>query len=152
MKSCFGAGAAVGFGALFRIPRKALVPVLLLGAVGVFAKALLLHFDVNIILSSFAAAALVGVVSLHFANVQDTPPVIFSLPAVIPMVPGLFTYRAMLGIIKLAVCTEETFGMHLAYTFNNGVKAAFILMVLAVGVSVPNLVFRKRSFYEMPKL
>jgi uncharacterized membrane protein YjjB (DUF3815 family) len=80
---------------------------------------------------------------------KHSPPLVFSIPGVIPMVPGIFTYKLMLGMIRLTGETGSDFNAVFDDTLSNGLKAIFILMTLAVGVSMPNLIFRKESFHEM---
>jgi uncharacterized membrane protein YjjB (DUF3815 family) len=65
------------------------------------------------------------------------------------MVPGILTYKFMLGMMRLTDATGNSFNDTLAFTINNGLKAMFIMMGLAVGVSLPNLIFRKQSFHKV---
>lgn len=148
-KSLFGGLAALGFGILFNVPVRTLLHISLLGLLGIFLKNYLLSFDISIILSSFIGATAIGILSLLAAKSKHSPPLVFSIPAVIPMVPGIFTYKTMLGIIKLTGETGMDFNKVLSSTINNGLKATFIMMTLAVGVSAPNLIFRRESFHEI---
>ncbi len=143
----FWAGiAALGFGVLFNVPQRTLWAIAWIGALGSFVKFVLLEIDVNIIFASLAGASLVGIVSIPLAHEIHSPPLIFSIPAVIPMVPGALAYQMMIGLMKIAVHTTET-GMEvvLTDTFQAAMKATFILLSLAVGVAVPMLVTRKES-------
>jgi uncharacterized membrane protein YjjB (DUF3815 family) len=119
-----------------------------MGAIGGFAKFFLLGFEVNIVLSSMAGASLIGVLSVYAAHNKQAPPLVFSIPSVIPMVPGAFAYRMMLGCMELAGTTSnsQTYLKTLAETTNNGLKAIFILIALSAGVAIPMLVTRKDTF------
>lgn len=142
--------AAMGFSILFNVPTRTLVPVFLIGALGGLTRLLLLKFGLSIILACLFGAILIGIVSIPFAHFKHAPPLVFSIPAVIPMVPGIFAYRTMLGIIKLAgEVNPATYNQVLADTVNNGLKAMFILMSLAGGVAVPMLITRKESVKHM---
>ena len=89
---------------------------------------------------------MIGILSIPIAHKVHSPPLIFSIPAVIPMVPGAFAYRMMLDLISIAVKSGSESSNLLVYdTFQNGMKAAFILLALAVGVAVPMLITRKES-------
>ena len=79
---------------------------------------------------------------------------VFSIPSVIPMVPGAFAYRMMLGLIKLAgtAVTDPTYHQTLAETTSNGLKTMFILMSLAAGVSIPMLISRKDTIKKIRNL
>lgn len=143
----FWAGvAAIGFAVLFNVPVRTLFAIWLLGAIGGFAKYLSIGFEINIILASLIGASLIGVLSISIAHKVHSPPMIFSIPAVIPMVPGIFAYRMMLGLIEIATHVGEA-GMEnvLVDTVQNGLKVLFILLSLAVGVAVPMLITRKES-------
>ncbi|UZR97466.1 threonine/serine exporter family protein [Chondrinema litorale] len=151
-KGFLGGGAAVGFGILFNVPRRTVFYIFVFGLLATFIKNLMLAFQLDIVLASFTGAVLVGVVSLFAGKVQNTPPLIYAIPAVIPMVPGVFTYKMMMGIIHLYFENGSDFTIALEQTLNNALKATFIMMALSVGVSFPNLILRKESFHEMPVL
>ena len=142
--------AAVGFAILFNVPVRTLFPIWLLGAAGGLTKVFLLHFSMGVIFASFSGATLIGILSISAAHNKHAPPLVFSIPAVIPMVPGAFAYRMMLGLIKLAGNTvADNSSQIMADTLNNGLKAMFILMSLAVGVAIPLLITRKSSVKEI---
>lgn len=144
----FWAGvAALGFAVLFNVPVRTLFSIWVLGALGGFAKFLVLDMGGNIILASLIGASLIGILSISIAHKVHSPPLIFSIPAVIPMVPGAFAYRMMLGLIEIAANVGEKAGMEdvLVDTVQNGLKVLFILLSLAVGVAVPMLITRKES-------
>ena len=148
IKAFWGGFAALGFAILFNVPQRTLVMIWGMGAVGVLAKFLLLGFEVNIALSSLVGAALIGILSVYAAHNKQAPPLVFSIPSVIPMVPGAFAYRMMLGCMELAGTTSnsQTYLKTLAETTNNGLKAIFILIALSAGVAIPMLVTRKDTF------
>ena len=143
----FWAGiAALGFGVLFNVPVRTLFAIWSMGALGGLTKYFLMDIDLNIILSSLVGASLVGIISIPLAHKIHSPPLIFSIPAVIPMVPGALAYKMMLGLMKISVHTTET-GMDsvMVDTLQAGMKSMFILLSLAVGVAVPMLLTRKES-------
>jgi uncharacterized membrane protein YjjB (DUF3815 family) len=145
----FWAGlAALGFAILFNVPQRTLFVIWAMGALGGLTKFLLLGAEVNIVLASLAGAALIGVLSVYAAHNKHAPPLVFSIPSVIPMVPGAFAYRMMLGCMELAGTgsNSETYLKTLAETTNNGLKAIFILIALSAGVAIPMLVTRKDTF------
>ena len=137
--------AALGFAILFNVPERTLATIWLLGAAGGVVKLLLLGLGVGPIMAAFIGASTVGWLSIAAAHQRHAPPLVFSIAAVIPMIPGVFAYRTMLGIIQLTGEVGDAYGRILAETVNNGVKATFIIMALAVGVGVPNLLTRKES-------
>ena len=145
----FWAGfAALGFAILFNVPQRTLMMIWAMGALGGITKFFLLNLDVNIVLASLAGATLIGVLSVYAAHNKQSPPLVFSTPSVIPMVPGAFAYRMMLGCMTLAgtPTNSQTYVNTLAETANNGLKAVFILIALSAGVAIPMLVTRKDTF------
>ncbi len=122
-----------------------------MGAAGGLTKLLLMYFNTDIVISTLAGATLVGVLSVSAAHNKHAPPLVFSIPAVIPMVPGAFAYRMMLGLMKLSgtTLTSESYSQILADTASNGLKTLFILMALAVGVAIPMLISRKETIKKI---
>ncbi len=127
----FWAGfAALGFAILFNVPQRTLSIIWAMGALGGLLKFLLLGLEVNIVLASLAGASLIGVLSVYAAHNKHSPPLVFSIPSVIPMVPGTFAYRMMLGCMELVGTSSNT---------------ATYMKTLAE-VAIPMLVTRKDTF------
>jgi len=146
IKSFWAGIAAIGFAILFNVPRRTLISIWTLGAVGGLIKFSTMNFDFGIVLASFLAATLVGIASIQTAHIQKSPPLIFSIPAVIPMVPGFFAYKFMLGMISLtSMVNSDTYVQTLIETVNNGAKMMFVLISLGTGVAIPMLLSRKES-------
>jgi uncharacterized membrane protein YjjB (DUF3815 family) len=142
--------AAVGFAILFNVPVRTLWIIFVLGALGGITKTLILHFDISVILASFAGASVIGMLSVFASHSKQAPAMVFAIPAVIPMVPGVFSYKMMIGLIQLAGNTTTVeFSSILNETVNNGLKALFILLTLALGVGLPLLLTRKDSTKDL---
>jgi uncharacterized membrane protein YjjB (DUF3815 family) len=115
------------------------------GAIGGFLKFGLLQFSLGVVFASFVGAAAVGILSIPIAHFRHVPPMIFAIPSVIPLIPGVFAYRTMLGLIKLTGNIGPDYSTILSETVNNGSKTLFIIMSLAMGVAIPMHVMRKES-------
>lgn len=144
-KIFWSAFVSVGFAILFNTPRRALWVVALLGAVGFGIKVLMLNLVIpkQVVFASLAGASAVGILGMYFAHRVHTPPIVFTIPAVINMVPGKFGYEFIIGLLKLVSFGKENsvdfpFFMEV---LNNGLKAWFILLALAFGVIFPILIF-----------
>lgn len=139
--------AALGFAVLFNVPQRALLIVWLIGALGGLTKLILMQCTIGIVIATFAGASLVGILSVYAAHNKHAPPLVFSIPSVIPMIPGAFAYRMMLGLMQLSgtAVSNESYYQTLAVTTSNGLKTLFILMALAVGVAIPMLISRKET-------
>ncbi len=145
--------ASVGFAILFNVPVRTIWVIFMLGALGGTLKLLTVELGGGIIIGSFFGAMLVGFLSIYAAHFRHAPPFVFAIPAVIPMVPGAFAYRMMLGVIKLTgEVNHETFTQLLDDTVTNGLKTFFVLMALALGVSAPMLLTRRESAKEIKVL
>ncbi|WP_423127767.1 threonine/serine exporter family protein [Gaoshiqia sp. Z1-71] len=142
--------AALGFAILFNVPLRTLWPAFVLGALGGVLKLVTMSLGGGIILGSFLGAVLIGFMSIAAAHYKHAPPMVFAIPAVIPMVPGAFAYRMMIGIIKLTGDVDPAIFVELMNdTVNNGLKALFILLSLSLGVSAPMLLTRRESAKEI---
>jgi uncharacterized membrane protein YjjB (DUF3815 family) len=138
--------AAIGFAIIFNVPQRTLIQIFLLAAIGGLCKVFLIKAGVGVIISSFIGASVVGILSIPAAHNKHAPPLVFSIPALIPMVPGVFGYRTMLGIMKLTeTVSNEQYSIILNETINNGIKTILIVLSLAAGASIPMLATRKSS-------
>jgi uncharacterized membrane protein YjjB (DUF3815 family) len=136
--------AAAGFAVLFNVPQRTIWVIILMGALGGAVKLLTIEMGGSIIIGSFLGAVLIGFISIIAAHQTHTPPFVLAIPSVIPMVPGAFAYRMMLGLFRLTgeVTDQTVFLKLLQDTVDNGLKALFVLMVLSLGVSAPMLLTR----------
>jgi uncharacterized membrane protein YjjB (DUF3815 family) len=153
LKAVGGGFAAVGFAVLFNTGRNILYSIFLIGFTGILVRLVLnTGMGLNIVIASFLAASANGFISHFAALLLKKPPLVIAIPAAIPMVPGIFLYRMMLGIVRLTGNSTDAlslFQQDLSFTISNGSKALFILMGLAIGISMPYLVFRKHSLHYM---
>jgi len=145
-KSIWAGIAAMGFAVLFNVPRRVILSICMMGAIGGLIKFTLMNFDIGIIFASFLGATAIGIISIQMAHFRNSPPLVFSIPSVIPMVPGMFAYKMMLGLIDLtSIENTDDYLQSLIHTVNNGAKAMFILISLGTGVAIPMLLSRKES-------
>ncbi|WP_045460610.1 threonine/serine exporter family protein [Vibrio hyugaensis] len=138
----FAAIPAVGFAMVFNVPQRALVYCAVGGAIGHGSRYLMMHFGLPIEWASFFAATLVGLIGVHWSHRFLAHPKVFTVAALIPMVPGVFAFKAMIAMVEIN---------HLGYSpgliatcMENFLKAMFIIAGLAVGLAVPGLLFYRR--------
>lgn len=145
--------AATGFAVLFNAPVRALWAIYLLGFAAGLVKYIVMLPSVEggIILASLLAASTVGMLSIPTAHGRHVPPLVVSIPAVIPLVPGSFAYRSMLGLIRFINHKEIDV---ISAAVHNGLMTVFIILVLSLGVTLPMLMFRIESVkhLKMPRL
>ncbi len=146
IKSFWAGIAAIGFAVLFNVPRRVIFSIGTLGALGGLIKFSAMHLNLGIVFASFLGATAVGIISIQMAHMRNSPPLVFSIPSVIPMVPGFFAYKMMLGLIALtSIENTDAYLQTLIETVNNGSKMMFILISLGTGVAIPMLITRKES-------
>jgi uncharacterized membrane protein YjjB (DUF3815 family) len=145
--------AALGFSVLFNAPARALLPVWICGFLAGLVKFSLMHpaLGAGIIMASFLASLAIGLVSIPIAHLRHVTPMIFAIPAVIPMVPGTFAYRTMLGLMKLTSKVGADYATILDETVHNGVTTLFIILALSLGAAVPMHILRKESVKNIGK-
>ena len=105
-----------------------------------------MNYEMGVVFASFLGAVAVGVLAIQMAHMRNSPPLVFSIPSVIPMVPGIFAYKFMLGMIALtSIEKTDIYLQTLIETVNNGSKMMFVLISLGTGVAIPMLLTRKES-------
>lgn len=145
IKTFWAVFVSLGFAVLFNTPKRALWVVALLGAIGYGVKIFLMKFVFldQIVLASLIGASTVGLLGVYFAHRVHTPPIAFTVPAVINMIPGKYGYQFIIGLLKIV-----TYDKHNKLTFeelmdvlNNGLLAGFVILALSFGVIVSLLLF-----------
>lgn len=142
--------AALGFGILFNVRVKNLPLIWIGGAIVGLVKFLVLYITPSsIILASFLSSFTVGIYSVFISRIRHEPQMLFAIPSVIPLVPGVLAYRAMLGLIKLSENIGPDFSHTLSETIRDGVLTVFIVMSFTIGVIIPNEVAKEISRRSM---
>lgn len=140
----FSALAAMGFAMLFNVPRRTLWGCILCGAIGHACRTLLIEYTTaNIVSATLGGSIIVGFLGGWLAERHKAPAPIFTVAGVIPMVPGVFAYNTMLGLIDLVSATPLNGNAILAETSINAVKTALILAALGAGIITPQLLFKR---------
>jgi len=138
----FASIPAIGFALVFNVPQKALKYCAMGGAIGHGSRYLMLQYGVPIEWATFFAATFVGMVGVIWSRTFLAHPKVFTVAALIPMVPGVFAFKAMIALVEIN---------HLGYTpelistmMENFLKAMFIIAGLAMGLAMPGLLFYRR--------
>ena len=125
IKTVFSFFATVAFGKLFKCPESCLYKAGFVGMVGFGVYIILLSgFGLSSMLSNFAGTVALSICSEIFARWYRQPGPLFSIPGIIPLVPGLPLYRAM----NYTMLNAYSLGMH---TF---VSAALDATAIAMGI------------------
>ena len=147
-KCAWASLAALGFAILFTVPKRALWAVALLASIAYASREISLINGLDLVVGSLAASCFIGLIGIQLAHWVHTPTTVFVIPAVIPMVPGVFAYRTMMGLLEISRSSAVSNEI-LLQTASNGLNTVFILLALAVGVSLPSLLFKNRSVKEI---
>jgi uncharacterized membrane protein YjjB (DUF3815 family) len=133
--------ASLGFAILFNVPVRTLLACAVCGASGHATRTLLMQFGVGIELATLVGATLIGVLGELFARRWHAPAPVFTVPGVIPLIPGTFAYSTMIGLFELTSGGGEAV---LLETAVNAVKTLLILAALASGIAAASLIFHRR--------
>ena len=138
--------ACAGFAVLSRPTKQILFMAAALAALGRMSRFVLLEAHMGIAAASLAAAMIIALCSMPFARKFRTPAEMFVFPALLPMIPGMFAYKAILATLQFmrAGGGAEGFAI-LGDVVFNGLTALFILCALAIGSTVPLLIFHRES-------
>ena len=96
----FAAIAAIGFGAVSDPPMRAFPRIALLAAMGHALRFCLMHyFSVDIATASLFASISIGFGSLWLGRGIRCPMTALYIPALLPMVPGIYAYKTVFSLI-----------------------------------------------------
>lgn len=135
--------AACGFGFLFNVPHRTLWACAMTGAIGHASRRAMLEMGWGLELSTLICAILMGLVSFYFARRLRAPSLVFAVTGAIPLAPGGFAYRAMIGFIELTYITGPESQVILTEAVVNLFRTSLILGAIALGISLPTLLIRR---------
>ena len=97
----FSAIAGMGFGIVFNPPFKVLIFSGLFAGAGHSLRLLLMaQYSVNIFVATLVSAFFIGILGFLMGRIEGCPSEIFTFPAVLPMIPGIYAYETFLSVIK----------------------------------------------------
>lgn len=144
----FAALAAIGFAAVSNPPKQSFIYVPILAALGHMLRfGLMTYWSLDIALATFLASVLVGTLGIYFAYIARFPSEVFAFPALLPMIPGMYAYRSLLGMIRFMETSDPSLKeVYLPQIFSNAITAATTMFAIGVGVAIPLFLFYKASF------
>lgn len=145
----FAAIAGVGFAIISNPPRKALMVCALLACVGHGIRYFLMHSTglmLDQVTASTIAGFAIGLLSVPFAMRIHCPAECFAFPSLLPMVPGMFAYKAIRDLINI-VRLPDTYTMeYVARFFSNASLTVLVMFGMVVGCIIPIFIFHRQSF------
>ena len=106
------------------------------------------YVGLDITTATLCASLLIGLGSLWLGGRIYCPTTVLSIPALLPMVPGIYAYKTVFALIMLMQHTAESDAARQymdAFLLNATVTVSVVFM-LAVGSTVPIILFRRRAF------
>ena len=104
----FAAVAAIGFRAISDPPMRAFPVIALLAAVGHALRFVLMQGGVDIATASLCASVVIGVGSLLLGGRIRCPMTVLFIPALLPMIPGMYAYKT---VFTQRSCSCSTWAM-----------------------------------------
>ena len=145
----FAAVAGAGFAIISNPPRKALLVCALLACVGHGARYFLMHhagLELDQVTASAAAAFVIGLLAVPFAMRLHCPAECFAFPSLLPMVPGMFAYKAVRDLINIVRLPDDYTMEYVARFFHNTSLTVLVMFGMVVGCIVPIFIFHRQSF------
>lgn len=99
----FGASflTALGFSVLYNIPRKTIIPAGITGGLGWTVYFFIVnYFGILDFIATIIASFIIAFASQIFARRLKTPVIVFTLPGLIPLVPGGAAYNMMRAFVE----------------------------------------------------
>lgn len=137
---------ALSFGIILNIPRRTLNRAGIVGASAWLTYELIMTFtqdvlDKNwqIVLGSFLASVVIGVMSLTMSRAQKVPVLIYNIPGIFPLVPGAQAYQVVRNLVLgNQEVARDNFGL-----------VVIIVGAIAAGIWVAELLNRLRGMNRL---
>lgn len=145
----FAAVAGVGFAIISNPPRKALLICALLACVGHGIRYFLMHNSslmLDQVTASTIAGFTIGLLAVPFAMRIHCPAECFAFPSLLPMVPGMFAYKAIRDLINIVRLPDEFTMEYVSRFFHNSSLTVLVMFGMVVGCIIPIFIFHRQSF------
>ena len=113
------------------------------------ARYFLMHhagLELDQVTASAAAAFVIGLLAVPFAMRLHCPAECFAFPSLLPMVPGMFAYKAVRDLINIVRLPDDYTMEYVARFFHNTSLTVLVMFGMVVGCIVPIFIFHRQSF------
>ena len=141
-QTVFGGLAAMGFGVLFNMYRRHLLWCGLAGGLALAVRTVGLQLGWSLEAASFAAALAVGSVVQIFQEQIGVSRNILDVAGCIPMVPGLFATKAILGFFALTAPVPKNPDETLIISVEYFLRVLFTVGAIGTGLAIPSLLLK----------
>lgn len=145
----FAAIAGIGFGAISNPPMRAFKYIAILAAAGHALRFCLMNYlGIDIATASFFAALTIGLGSLWFGKLSYCPMTVLYIPALLPMIPGMYAYKTIFALIMFMEHLGEPAEVekYMQEIFINSTVTISVVFLLTVGATIPIFIFQKRAY------
>ena len=138
--------SAMGFATIYNIPYRLMSWIAVGGIICVCTRNFVFldpstgnaGLGLGIVVGSLCGSALISIINIKAVHILHTPHQCITIPAVIPIVPGVLMYRALYGFMGMqGVVGEVTHAMSFA------INGSLVLVCIALGVAIPNIFAKK---------
>ena len=143
-KTLFGGIAAAGFGVLFNVTPRLLIWCGAAGALTLAVRTLCQQLGANFEGASFAAAFAVSAAWHLLHSRKDISSVALHVVGCIPMVPGSFAARAIIGLFAVSTGRTENSPQTLVTALEYTLRLIFTIGAIGTGLAIPGLLKRVR--------
>jgi uncharacterized membrane protein YjjB (DUF3815 family) len=143
-QTVFGSIAAMGFGVLFNMSRKHLLWCGIAGGVALAVRTVGLQVGGSLEAASFAAALAVGSIVQMFQERIGVSRNTLDVAGCIPMVPGGFAAKAILGLFALTAPSPVEPDKTLILSVEYFLRVTFTIGAIGTGLAIPSLLLRVR--------
>jgi uncharacterized membrane protein YjjB (DUF3815 family) len=140
-----GAIAAGGFGVLFNVGFRRLPWYAASGAVALAVRTCCLGLGWNLEGASFAAALVAGLAVQLLRTRTDISRSALDVVGCIPMVPGSFAAKAILGLYALTSAGVSSDPQVFITAMQYSLRVAFTIGAIGTGLAIPTLLLRMRK-------
>lgn len=135
---CFAVIACIGFALISNAPPKVCRVAGVLAGLGHMARFLLLHQGMGMASASLCAATLISLCSMACARRRHIPAEFLAFPALLPMIPGMYAYNAILATMRFLSASDAGLRQMLLIDIaHNALTTFFVMGALVIGAIVP---------------
>ena len=137
-QALLGMAATLGFAVWFNVPRDQLLRTVVVGTLGFLVRWALLEDGRSPATASFWAAFFIGTAAYATARFSLQPRVTYTIPSVIPLVPGIPAYESLVRF----------FHRDISGGLDYAVRATLVIGALAGGLTAARAITMKRARFE----
>ncbi len=134
---------AIGFALMFNVPKRALKYCAFLSALGHGVRTVLIQFDFPLALATFFGATVIGFLGVYLSHRYLAHPKVFTVAAIVPMIPGVYAYKAMIAMVEI---NHYGYSPERLQNFvNNFITTTFVIGALSFGLALPGMLFYRHK-------